>query len=245
MSDEQLEGELLIARRVMDQLLPHETPEIRGFDTAASNLPSRDVGGDYYEFIPLADDRWGIATADVVGKGIAAALLVAAVRASLCSLVGLELAQRAIMRRMNAFLYHSMEGGKFVTLFYCVLDVRTCRLIYVNAGHLPPILLRSSGDIELLEEAGVPLGLFADARYAEGFTALHPGDVLALYTDGITDAMDEREQLYGRDRLIASLLRWRRAPAAEMCRECMRDVEEYGRGQASDDRTLVILRAVG
>ncbi len=244
MSEERLEGELQVARRVMDQLLPHAMPVIRGFETAAINLPSRDVGGDYYEFIPLAEDRWGLATADVVGKGMAAALLVAATRASLFSLVQLELAQRAIMRRMNAFLYHSTEEGKFVTLFYLVLDLRTRRLIYVNAGHLPPILVRSHGVVELLEEGGVPLGLFEDARYVEGFAGLDPGDVLALYTDGITEAMDGGEHFYGRERLIASLQRWRSASAGDICRECMREVEEYGRGQTSDDQTLVILKAI-
>jgi sigma-B regulation protein RsbU (phosphoserine phosphatase) len=244
MSKVHLDAELHVARRVMDQLLPHELPAIRGFETAAINLPSRDVGGDYYEFIPLAEDRWGIATADAVGKGIAAALLVAATRASLCSLVGLELAQRAIMRRMNAFFYHSTEEGKFVTLFYLVLDLRTRRLIYVNAGHVPPVLVRSGGAVELLEEGGVPLGLFEDARYVEGFASIAPGDVLALFTDGITEAMDEADQLYGRDRLIASLRRWQSASATDICRECMREVEAFGRGQVADDQSLVILKAI-
>ena len=245
MFEEHLEGELQIARRVMGQLLPHAMPVIRGFETAAINRPARDVGGDYYEFIPLAEDRFGLATADVVGKGMAAALLVAATRASLFTLVELELAQRAIMRRMNAFLYHSTEEGKFVTLFYVVLDLRTRRLIYVNAGHVPPILVRSHGAVELLEEGGVPLGLFEDARYVEGFAGLDPGDVLALYTDGITEAMsgNEHEHLYGRERLIASLRQRRSAPAGDICRECMREVEEFGRGQTADDQTLVILKA--
>ncbi len=238
------EGEFNVARQVMAQLLPHKTPVVRGFETAAMNVPSREVGGDYYEFIPLAEDRWGIATADVVGKGIAAALMVAATRASLFSLVALELAQRAIMRRMNAFLCESMEEGKFVTLFYGVLDMQTRRLIYVNAGHVPPILVRRNGEVEQLEEGGVPLGLFGDARYVEGFASLQPGDVLAVYTDGITDAMNEDEQPYDRERLVASLQRSRSVSAAEICRACMRDVEAYERSQPSDDRTLVILKAV-
>jgi sigma-B regulation protein RsbU (phosphoserine phosphatase) len=156
--------ELAVARRVMAELLPQRAPALPGFDVAGAHETSREVGGDYYEFIPLGDDRWGIAIADVVGKGVAAALLVAAVRASLFALVSHELAQRAILRRANRFFHESVEAGKFVTLFYAVLDVASRRLIYVNAGHVPPVILRQNGEIELMEEGGVPLGLFEDPR---------------------------------------------------------------------------------
>jgi sigma-B regulation protein RsbU (phosphoserine phosphatase) len=234
--------ELRVARKVMEGLLPHHPPDIPGFDIAGAHRTSHEVGGDYYEFISLGDDRWGIAIADVVGKGIAAAILVAALRASLSSLVGQELALRAILRRANRFFHESVEEGKFVTLFYAVMDVRARRLIYVNAGHLPPLLLRHEGQVELLEEGGVPLGLFAEPRYFEGIAKLETGDLLALYTDGLTEAMDARDDSYGIQRLAATCSRIRTEPASAICDQIMEDVRRFG-GDAIDDQTLVVLKA--
>jgi phosphoserine phosphatase RsbU/P len=236
--------ELALARRVMAGLLPRRTPSLPGFDVAGAHETSREVGGDYYEFIPLGDDRWGIAIADVVGKGVAAALLVAAVRASLFALVSHELAQRVILRRANRFFHESVEEGKFVTLFYTVLDVSSRRLIYVNAGHLPPVILRRNGAVELMEEAGVPLGLFEDPRYREGFAHLDQGDVLALYTDGITEAVNDRDEPFGIERLIAALHSTRGQSAAEMCAAVMLSARCHAGPQPQDDQTLVVLKAM-
>jgi len=242
MADRRLDAELLIARRVMEDLLPRRTPQLEGFDIAGAHETSFEVGGDYYEFLPLDDNRWGIAIADVVGKGIAAALLVAAMRASLWALVGQDLALRAILRRANRFFRQSAEEGKFVTLFYGVLDVPMRRLIYVNAGHLPPILLHRDQRVELLEEGGIPLGLFDEPRYFEGFARLEPGDVLTLYTDGITEASNDADEPYGVERLTAALLTHRHEPAATACAAIVDDVRRFG-GAPADDQTLVILKA--
>jgi sigma-B regulation protein RsbU (phosphoserine phosphatase) len=236
--------ELAVARRVMAELLPRRPPVLAGFDVAGGYETSREVGGDYYEFIPLGDDRWGIAIADVVGKGMAAALLVAAVRASLFALVTQELAQRAILRRANRFFHESVEEGKFVTLFYAVLDVPSRRLIYVNAGHLPPVLLRHDGQVELMEEGGVPLGLFEDPRYREGFAHLNAGDVLVLYTDGITEAADNHGEPYGLGRLTSALQRVRVGSAAAMYDAVVQDVRGYAGTRLQDDQTLVVLKAL-
>jgi sigma-B regulation protein RsbU (phosphoserine phosphatase) len=243
LSDSIRDHELALARRVMAGLLPRRTPVLPGFDIAGAHETSREVGGDYYEFIPLGDDRWGIAVADVVGKGVAAALLVAAVRASLFALVSHELAQRVILRRANRFFHESVEEGKFVTLFYSVLDVSSRRLIYVNAGHPPPVILRRNGEVELMEEGGVPLGLFEDPRYREGFARLDQGDVLALYTDGITEAADARDEPYGLDRMIATLHRARGRSAAHICEAVIGDVCRHAGEQPQDDRTLVVIKA--
>ncbi len=226
----------------MADLLPRRTPVLEGFDIAGAHETSFAVGGDYYEFLPLGEDRWGIAVADVVGKGIAAALLVAAMRASLWALVGQDLALRAILRHANRFLHQSAEEGKFVTLFYGVLDVRMLRLIYVNAGHLPPVLLHRDGSCELLEEGGMPLGLFEDARYLEGFAKLRPGDLLTLYTDGITDASNAADEPYGVERLVSTLLAHRDETAARLCETVFQDVRQFG-GAPADDQTLVVLKA--
>ena len=237
------EHELQVARHVMEELLPHQTPRLDGFDIAGIHETSHEVGGDYYELIPLRDDRWGLAIADVVGKGVAAALLVAAMRASLSSMARHELALRAILRRANHFFHESVTEGKFVTLFYAVLDVPTRRLIFVNAGHMPPVLVRASGEIELLEEGGVPLGLFEDPRYKEGFTRMRDGDTLVLYTDGITEAADAADEPYGLERMVETVRRLRSASARAICDAVIQDVREFSGTHPADDQTLLVLRA--
>ena len=238
-----LDSDLAVAQQVMEGLLPHTTPSLPGFDIAGAHEASREVGGDYYEFIPLVDDRWGVVIADVVGKGIAAALLVSAIRASITSLVGHELAVRTVMRRANRFFHESVEEGKFVTLFYTVLDVERRQMLYVNAGHVPPVLLRANGDVELLEEGGVPLGLFKAPRYFEGHTSLAHGDLLALYTDGVVETMDTTEAMFGRDRLVETLRQVYADSATEICSAVMQEVRRHGTGVRQDDRTLVIFKA--
>ena len=234
--------DLALARQVMQELLPNNTPDLPGFDIAGSHTSSLAVGGDYYEFIPLGDDRWGVVIADVVGKGMTAALLVSAIRASIASLVGHELAVRAIMRRANRFFHESVEEGKYVTLFYAVLDIRHRRLLYSNAGHVPPVLLRKGGGVELLEDGGVPLGLFEAPRYVDGYATLREGDLLALYTDGVVEAMDREDQPYGLDRFVATLARARDAGACEICSAVMRDVRQHLSGGPSDDCSLVVIK---
>ena len=238
-----LDSDLALARDVMEDLLPQATPALTGFDIAGAHASSLAVGGDYYEFIPLPEDRWGVVIADVVGKGIAAALLVAAIRASIASLVGHELAVRAIMRRANRFFHESVEEGRYVTLFYMVLDVPARSLLYVNAGHVPPVLVRATGEVELLEEGGVPLGLFQAPRYFEGHATLASGDVLGLYTDGIVEQTNPEGEEYGSSRLIGTLRDAGEAGATELCSRVMQDVHRFGDGRQADDRTLVVIRS--
>lgn len=238
-----LDSDLALARDVMVDLLPRATPALAGFDIAGAHESSLAVGGDYYEFIPLPEDRWGVVIADVVGKGIAAALLVAAIRASIASLVGHELAVRAIMRRANRFFHESVEEGRYVTLFYMVFDVPAKSLLYVNAGHVPPVLVRENGEVELLEEGGVPLGLFEAPRYFEGHATLAAGDVLGLYTDGIVEQTNPEGEEYGSSRLITTLRAAGQAGATELCSRVMQDVHRFGAGKQVDDRTLLIIRS--
>ena len=157
--------------------------------------------------------------------------------------MGHELAVRAVLRRANRFFHESVEEGRYVTLVYMVLDVPVQRLLYVNAGHVPPVLLRASGEVELFEEGGVPLGLFDSPRYVEGHAALGEGDLLALYTDGIVEPMDAAGNEYGRDRLIETLRRTHGSSATETCSAVMQDVRRFGAGASPDDRTLVIIKA--
>ena len=240
----ELATDLVLARQVMQDLLPDATPKIPGFDIAGAHESSHSVGGDYYEFIPLVDERWGVVVADVVGKGIPAALLVSALRASISALVGHELAVRAVLRRANRFFYESIDASKYVTLFYAVVDPPGRRILYVNAGHSPPVLVRANGTVELLDEGGVPLGLFEAPRYFEGHVALEDGDLLALYTDGVVETAGADDDFYGVERLIAQLKDTQSASATEICSGIMQAVRRHGGSARQDDRTLVIMKGV-
>ena len=238
----ELATDLVVARRVMRDLIPNATPQIRGFDIAGSHESSHSVGGDYYEFIPLVDERWGVVMADVVGKGIPAALLTSALRASISALAGHELAVRAVLRWANRFFHESVDESKYVTLFYAVVDPPGRRMLYVNAGHPPPVLLRADGTVELLEEGGVPLGLFEAPRYFEGHVALEEGDVLTLYTDGVVETAGADDDFYGVERLIAQLKDTQSASATEICSGIMQAVRRHGGAARQDDRTLVVMK---
>jgi GAF domain-containing protein len=183
-----LEKELAIAREIQLSFLPRAAPIVPGFELAGVARTHAQVGGDYYGFIPVSDYRIGIAIADASGKGIPAALLMAGFRMSLLAEIRNDFAIRAVMRKVNTLLHESIERDKFVTAFYGVLDHKNRVLIFSNAGHNPPILARADGSIELLLEGGVALGVLPDAIYEERPIALQPGDVLLLYTDGVTEA---------------------------------------------------------
>ena len=244
MKKRRLESELAMARRVMENLLPRKTPEIAGLEIAALNQPWYEIGGDYYDFIPIDSERWGVAIGDVAGKGVSAALLVSALRASLHSLARNELALRSIFRKAHRFFRGSFAEGEFVTLFYAEMDVKLGRLIYINAGHPPPLLIHKSGTAsELLENGGLPLGLLEADSYGEGVAHFGPGDALVLYTDGISEALNANDEPYGRDRLIAAISRSISESALSITKSVMEDVELFSRSQISDDRTLVILRS--
>ena len=170
----ELISEMEVAGRVLHDLLPHECPILEGLEIAAVYEPCSQVGGDYYDLISLGEDRWGIAMADVAGKGIPAALLVAALRASVFSLAKSSLTLRVIVGRTNQLLYETVGETRYATFFFGLLDVPLRRLIHINAGHPPPILVRASGQIELIHAGGLPVGLFPAPRYFEATETCSP-----------------------------------------------------------------------
>ncbi len=146
------------------------------------------------------------------------------------------------MRRANRFFHDSVEEGRYVTLFYAVFDPLRRRLIYVNAGHVPSILRRSTGAVELLEEGGVPLGLFEAPRYFEGYVRLNKGDILTLYTDGIVETADPDDNFYDMDRFVEQITSHAASSATEICGQIMQDVRRFGKGAVQDDRTLIVMK---
>lgn len=240
---ERLRRELELARRIQARLLPESPPALPGLDMAATNEMSLQVGGDYYDFVPTADGRTAICVADVAGKGVAAALLMSNVKAALLSSAAVDRGPVAITGRVNRLLEQSIEPGRFVTFFLAVLDPDSLRFEYVNAGHPAPMLLRADGTLERLERGGTILGIDASAAFEAGAGSLRPGDLLAMFTDGVTEAQGAGDELFGEERIEEILRRECRQPAALLLDRLVGAVREYEgtRGQ-SDDLTAVVVK---
>ncbi len=240
-----LEGQLEVARQVQLELLPRSDPHIEGFDISAYNYPTEEVSGDYYDWVRVFDDQIGLVIADVSGKGVPAALLMAFLRASLRAAIHIGYAPHISMAKVNYLLWESIQRHQFVTAFYGVLDATNRTLAYSNAGHNPPLLMSKDGTASFIERGSVPLGMFRETRYYEFYLALEPGQLLVLYTDGVTEAANEDSEEYGRDRLENRVREGRHLGARELIEFIHQDVIKFtaGRG-ADDDITLFILKAV-
>jgi len=189
------------ARAIQQALLPKASPYIPGFAVSGLSIPARAVGGDWYDFIPFPDGRWGLVLADVSGKGTPAALLMSATRGMMRSLAEACCTPAEVLTKLNSLLVDDFPAGKFVTLLYAVLDPASRTVTFANAGHLLPLLVDDSGTRFLDTERGVPLGLSC-GDYSESTVALTPGSRLVFYSDGISEAANENEEEYGLDRLV-------------------------------------------
>ncbi|HVP40209.1 MAG TPA: SpoIIE family protein phosphatase [Candidatus Saccharimonadales bacterium] len=242
---QRLQRELSFARSVQQAFQPRRSPELPGLDLAGHNESSDEVSGDYYDFIHIHESHYGLALADVSGKGVPAALIMASFRASLIAEIRNNYAIRTVMAKVNRLLVESLDPGQFVTAFYGVLDTATRRLTYANAGHNPPLLLRAEGRTEQLTSTGPLLGSFAGSTFRERTADLHPGDVLLIYTDGLTEAMNAAGEEFGVARAEARLAELRSRPAAEICRGLLDAVREFaGQRWLRDDVTLIVLRSL-
>ena len=242
---QRLETQLEVARQVQLELLPARDPELEGFDISAYNFPTEEVSGDYYDWVRIYDDQIGIVIADVSGKGVPAALLIAFLRASLRAATHIGYAPHISMSKVNYLLWESIERNQFVTAFYGILDATNRTLSYSNAGHSPPLLMKADGTERFEERGGVPLGMFRDSRYYEYFETIEPGEVFVLYTDGVTEAMNSSDEEYERDRLVAAVRECRHLPAREMIDFIHRELTAWTEGRgAHDDVTFFIIKAL-
>lgn len=238
-----LAEELEIARRIQLSFLPSRQPEIEGFHVWAFNRSYHEVGGDYYDFIPIVENQTGIAIGDVVGKGIPAALLMAAFRASLIAEIRNNYAIRTILSKVNNLLYESMEPGNFVTAVYGVLDSRNSIFTFSNAGHNLPLLFRSDGSIEKLSEGGLALGIVYNQIYIEQPVFLRPGDWILFYTDGVTETFNEKGEEYGEEKLVELVKQNLHLTPKQLADEILKDLGEFRRGSPqSDDYTMILLK---
>jgi len=194
------------ARAIQQALLPKSSPYIPGFAISGLSVPARAVGGDWYDFIPFPDGRWGIVLADVSGKGTAAALLMSATRGMLRSLAEACCSPGEVLTRLNRLLVDDFPAGKFVTMVYAVLDPSTRSAVFANAGHLQPLFIDNEGEHFLEVERGLPLGLGC-GDYSETMISLSEGSKLIFYSDGITEAVNGNEEEYGACRLAEHAVR--------------------------------------
>ena len=240
-----LEEEVTIGQRIQRTFLPDRNPEVPNFDIAGANYSSELVGGDYYDFIRITDQQLGIVVGDVSGKGIAAALIMASFRASLIAEIRNNYAIRNVMNKVNKLLWESIEPDRFVTALYGVLDVANRRFTYVNAGHNPAFLYRAGADrFDTLDATGPLLGSFEAASFKERHADIGPGDVLVLYTDGVTEAMNRSNDFFGEDRLREVIRARRGEPAATIVRGIWETARAFSDGDMADDLTVVVLRGV-
>jgi serine phosphatase RsbU (regulator of sigma subunit) len=241
-----IESDLEQAAKIQKDLLPKENPRLEGFDISGLNVPCYEIGGDYYDFVPIDTDRLGVVIADVSGKGISASLLMASLRAALLAEVHprCEIAQMAV--RLNDFVFKSSGLSSFITFFYGELDRRSGELRYVNAGHNPPFVLGQMGRIISLPSSGFPLGMFPQATYETGAVKLGLGDVAVLYTDGIPEGRNAQSKDFTEERLRNLVLNHWGLSASQLSRRIIADVQDFSTGtEPCDDITLVIIKRSG
>jgi serine phosphatase RsbU (regulator of sigma subunit)/catechol 2,3-dioxygenase-like lactoylglutathione lyase family enzyme len=237
--------EFEIAKQVQARLFPQKWPAMRTLEYAGTCLQARQVGGDYYDFLDLGEERLGLVIGDIAGKGIAAALLMANLQANLRSQSAIASDQpERFLQAVNQLFYENTTDGAFATLFFAEYDSRQQKLRYASCGHLPGLLLRSDGRVERLEATAIPLGMFKkwDCKACE--LQLSPGDALALYTDGITESFDETGDQFGEERLTEALRKHCGKNCDGMLEAIVEEVRQFSAREQNDDITLIVAKCV-
>lgn len=241
---QRLEKELALARSIQRGLLPEGPPSYPGFDIAVRHETSLQVGGDYYDFIPLSETICLFVVADVEGKGAASAMVMSNVQATLHTLVRHVHSIEGVLYHLNERILESTRGGKYLTMFLGLIDVPRKSLHYINAGHVAPIVVRNGGPLPL-KEGGMVVGLMPGTRYRRGRLALESGDVILTCTDGITEADTAAEEQYGSERLFTMAHAARERSAREIVDVVFEDVSRFARGGAhQDDKVLMAIKVI-
>lgn len=240
---EQLEGQLKTARAVQAHLLPSGAPHIPGYDIAGLSLPAFEIGGDYFDFIPLPGDQLGLVAADVSGDGVPAALVMSSFRTLLRTYTRREIDPSQVAETINRMLPDFSGQSDFVSCFYALFDPHAGRMEYVDCGHNPPIYLPHNGRPQALERSGPALGLFGGARYTASHLLLAPGDLLLMYTDGLVEARNAEGEFFDAERLDALLSQYADLPAAELIQTIIQAARQFtGYEIFLDDVTLVVVK---
>jgi phosphoserine phosphatase RsbU/P len=235
--------ELVIAKEVQVRLFPRMSPQLSSLEYAGACIPARAVGGDYYDFLSLGPDRLGFVIADVAGKGIAAALLMANLQANLRSQFALALEQpQRLLQKVNRLFCDNTPDGGFATMFFGDYDDSSGFLRYVNCGHLCALLLRRNGSLERLESTSTVLGIFKEWECDVAECTLRSGDLLALYTDGITESLNHGDEEFGEERLVEALRKHRHQTPQALLTSIVEEVRSYSPYEQHDDITMIVAK---
>jgi len=238
-----MQEELRLAARIQTELLPHTSPEIAGYEIAGRTIPAQEVGGDYYDFIPIDEHRMAFCLGDVTGKGLPASLLMANLQATLRGQTLTTGSPKTCLERSNQLLYQSTSPEKFATLFYAILDSQNHQIHYSNAGQDNPYLCSAESGITRLKTGGIPLGMLPDFVFEQESVPLEEDCILIVYSDGVTEAMNAEEDMFGDDRIAAVLDLHKHAPASEIIDRLVAAVKNHAAGHPqSDDITVVVVR---
>jgi sigma-B regulation protein RsbU (phosphoserine phosphatase) len=229
------------AREIQQGLLPKSIAQIPGHEIHGSWQPASAVGGDYFDALRFSGGKVALCIADVVGKGMPAALLMSNLQAAVKAFASESIPPRILCAKVNRVISSNIAANKFITFFYCLYDAQTGRLAYTNAGHNPPILLRRDGAIQRLGDGGSVLGVFRDWNYEQNEASVGQGDRVILFTDGVTEVGNSEGEEFGEDRLIALLRGCRQLAAAELQKTVMEAIVQFSGGEFGDDATLLIL----
>jgi sigma-B regulation protein RsbU (phosphoserine phosphatase) len=233
--------ELDEARRIQRKLLPTTMPVMDGIELAVSWQPAEGVGGDCFDAITFGPGHVGLSIADVVGKGIPAALLMSNLQAAVRAFATDSTSPADLCQQVNRILCGHIAEGRFISFFYCVVASEDSTLTFANAGHYPPLLVRADGSVERLDKGGPVLGVFPDAVYEEGRTPLRSGDRIILYTDGITDVCNAADEEFGEGRLIDLAVGSRTCSAPALQARLASAADAFSDGRFRDDATLIVM----
>ncbi|TFH02732.1 MAG: GAF domain-containing protein [Calditrichales bacterium] len=240
-----MQQEMNVAAQIQMNLLPKDFPSIKNYETYGVSIPAKEVGGDYYDFIPQEDKRLIFCLGDVSGKGMPAALLMANLQATLRGQAISCKDAQTCLKRSNNLLYHSTDMEKYATMFYGILDVINHQLIYANAGHNAPYLVSKKGEVKRLKTAGIPLGWLEEFDYKEERVDINPGDVLVAFSDGISEAMNSREEEFEEERILEVIKTNMHNGPRDITDSLIKVVTSFtGSAPQSDDMTVVVIKRI-
>jgi sigma-B regulation protein RsbU (phosphoserine phosphatase) len=238
-----MQEEVRLAARIQTELLPKSPPSIAGYEIVGKTFPAQEVGGDYFDFIPIDDTRIAFCLGDVTGKGLPASLLMANLQATLRGQTLTTGSPKTCLERSNQLLYQSTSPEKFATLFYAILDLQNHQIHYSNAGHDNPYLCSGRAATKRLKIGGIPLGMLPDFTYEQESVPLEDDSILVAYSDGVTEAMNAQEGMFGEERIAAVIDQHKLAPASEIIDHLVSAVKTFAAGYPqSDDITVVVMR---
>jgi sigma-B regulation protein RsbU (phosphoserine phosphatase) len=240
---ERMQRDIELAAEIQRELIPDRFPEYRGLDINGFCIPCRTVGGDYYHYFNISDDKLLLVVADVSGKGIPAALLVSSLNSVLIVEMELETDLKKIVGALSRSIFQSSTSGKYATAFFAEIDLRNSTIRYINAGHNPPLFLAKNGKRLELMEGGFCIGMFEDGKYKAGEIPFRKGELISIYTDGITEQTNEKDEFFEEERLFDIIISSKNKPAEAINNKVIDEVHSFRKNTPiADDMTLLTIK---